>query len=388
MKNTKLWFITGIIILIVAVLWYFDELMMTLLFAAVLAFLLNPIVNWFQKIMRVKKRFFPTLFTFILSLGAISGLLAIFLPPLYRQIETVVVSIDDYLAMLADILDNLGTTLGSLGLPDKIIELADNALSSLGDTIVSLVTTAGSYLLQKTLKVFDLIVFLVITFHFMLDGKNIINGLINLFGNCVQIRLRRMGRELKDLIWGYMRVKLLTSAIVFLVTLAVYSGFGIPNALLLAFIAFCLEFIPFFGPIISGIVATVAALIGDGWQTAIWILIIDILIQQIEGNIIEPIVQGRHSDVPPVSIIISLLVCEKLWGVVGMFLAIPMAGFAKVIVLEIRDLYRSIDSPNGFGYATPEPLVTSVERKDSRALKALRALKQKICSRKKKGVKK
>lgn len=378
MTTTKLWFTTGVIVLIIAALIYFDELFMTILGAAVVAFLLNPITNRLHRLFKTKKRFFPTLVTLLLAFAVVGGLLWLFLPPLYRQIETVIVSIDDYIAMFSELMDELALKLERFPISDKLVGGVDSLIEGSEDKIISIVTTVGTKLLEVTFKAFDAIVFLVITFHFLNDGKFIVNSLINMFGKNVRIRLNRMGQELKDLIWGYMGVKLLTSVIVFFLTWAVYSAFGIPNALLLAFIAFILEFIPFFGPIVSGVVATFAALIGPGWQTAIWILLISLALQQIEGNVIEPIVQGKKADVHPVAILVSLLVCEKLWGVIGMFLAIPMAGFAKVIFLELRDLYHSIDSPQGFGYATTEPLVSPTDNSHKRARKIMLALKRKL----------
>ncbi len=381
MRTTKLWFTTGIIILIIAALVYFDELFMTILVAAVLAFLLNPVAKWFQKVLKVKKRIIPTFITMILAFAVVGGLLWLFLPPLYRQIETVVVSIDDYVAMFTDMVDQLASKLERFPFSDKLVDSVYNFIENSEDDIIALVTSLGTRILAATFKLFDAIVFLVITFHFLNDGQNIVSGLIGMFGKYVRIRLTRMASELKELIWGYMGVKLLTSVIVFFLTLAIYSAFGIPNALLLAFIAFILEFIPFFGPIISGAVASFAALIGTGWQNAIWILLVSIALQQIEGNIIEPIVQGKKASVHPIAIIISLLVCEKLWGIIGMFLAIPMAGFAKVIVLELRDLYHSIDSPEGFGFTTSAPLISHTDNSDKRARKIMLALKKKFSNK-------
>ena len=79
MNNTKIWFTSVILILIVFIFAFFDDLFMTILIAAVLAFLLNPITNWFHKLLKTKKRTIPTLLTMLLALAAVGGLLIGFL---------------------------------------------------------------------------------------------------------------------------------------------------------------------------------------------------------------------------------------------------------------------------------------------------------------------
>ena len=155
----------------------------------------------------------------------------LFVPPLYRQIETVVVSIEDYVDMLSDIIDQLSVKLDRFPFSDKLVGGVDSIIEKSQDKIISLVTTVGTKILEMTFKLFDAIVFLVITFHFLTDGKRILAGVTGIFGKYVRIRLNRMGRELKDLIWGYMGVKLLTSVIVFFLTWSIYSSFRCPTIL-------------------------------------------------------------------------------------------------------------------------------------------------------------
>jgi len=90
-------------------------------------------------------------------------------------------------------------------------------------------------------------------------------------------------------------------------------------------LAFITNFIPFIGPIIAGlIIALFTAL--DSWLKALFILIAFFIIQQIEGNILTPILSRRFVGLPPALVLVSLIVGAKLWGIMGAILAIPIAG--------------------------------------------------------------
>ena len=93
----------------------------------------------------------------------------------------------------------------------------------------------------------------------------------------------------------------------FVVTLIGFLCFGLEYALLLAFVAFFLDFIPYIGSIIAGIVAAASAFISGGIGLAFWVLVFVICVQQIEGNIIMPKFQAKSVDVHPLAVIFSLL---------------------------------------------------------------------------------
>jgi len=119
----------------------------------------------------------------------------------------------------------------------------------------------------------------------------------------------------------------------------------------LALFAGLTNIIPIVGPIIAGIIiALIAAL--DSWLKAALILIVFIIIQQIEGNILTPVLTKRFIGLPPALVLISLLIGGKLWGILGAILAIPLAG----IVFEFtKDFLKKRKEGDALSPVQPPP---------------------------------
>ena len=289
-------------------------------------------------------------------------------PVLYEQIVSVIKNISSYAATFTDFLDNLAEYAVEFGLPESLLNSVDKLTATLESFIVSLVTSIGGTILEKTLGVLDLIIFLCLTFYFMLDGPNIFRTFVNLFPANGGLRIQRISLELKLLVWNYLKQHFVISSCMALILMIGFFCFGLEYALLLAIIAFFLDFIPYFGSIISGVIAGAVALITGGFGYAVWVVVFVLIVQQVEGNILMPMFQGKTASVHPLAIIFSLLACSQIWGVFGMFVAVPVAGLVKVLLVEIRDLYRSIDRPGGFGSEDPNnpvlsPLIEAAEQK-------------------------
>ena len=111
---------------------------------------------------------------------------------------------------------------------------------------------------------------------------------------------------------------------------------GIPSALALAFIAGVLEFIPFIGPILAAIPALLIALTLDDPYKVLWVLGAYLIVQQLENNILVPLIQRRTVSLPPVLGLFSLLAFGILFGILGILLAIPLT---VVLLVLVKHLY-------------------------------------------------
>lgn len=117
---------------------------------------------------------------------------------------------------------------------------------------------------------------------------------------------------------------------------------GMPLATLLGLIAGILAFVPFFGPIISGILAVLLAFT-EGPQDALYVAILFLVIQQVEGNILMPLLQRWAVKLPPILGLLSVVVFGILFGVAGVLLATPLMVVSMVLVrkLYVEDVLES-----------------------------------------------
>jgi len=113
---------------------------------------------------------------------------------------------------------------------------------------------------------------------------------------------------------------------------------GVPLALALAIITFMAGFIPFAGAITAGALSTLIALVSLGFTEAIIVLIVVVAVQQIESNILSPWFQARAMNLHPVVVLISVITGAALFGLIGAFLAVPVAAMVAVCYRYIQDL--------------------------------------------------
>ena len=96
-----------------------------------------------------------------------------------------------------------------------------------------------------------------------------------------------------------------------------------------------MNIIPYFGPIFGAVPIIIVAFL-DSVNKGIWVSILLLLLQQIEGNILSPKITGESTDIHPLVVIIILLIGEKLGGFTGMILAVPIGVIIKVIYEDIN----------------------------------------------------
>jgi predicted PurR-regulated permease PerM len=255
-------------------------------------------------------------------------------PYVIRQVNSLVQDISANVTSFDDFIAQTNAWLGRLGLPDTILATLAQAVSNIDTYLLGLFTSVLQGLVNFSLGIFDVVIVLILTVYFMLDGVKIMQALMDNLPQKLRAAVLRVRRTSAPMTRRYIKSRILISAGMALVTYLGFTIMGIPYAFLFAVMSFILDFIPYFGSILAGLIEAVFALITGGAGLALAVLIFVLVVQQVEGNIVTPKVQGEAVGLHPITVMFALLACNKLFGPVGMLISTPIAAVVKVVFME------------------------------------------------------
>ena len=188
---------------------------------------------------------------------------------------------------------------------------------------------------------------LVTTFFFLADGRRIWMWFVRLLPREVEDRIDRAFTTGFASVRAYVK----TQAIVAAVDAAgIGIGalvLGLPLVLPLTIVVFFASFVPVVGAFISGALVVLIAWFSQGFVTALIMLGIVLAVQQIEGNVLQPVLMSRAVDLHPWGVIIGVTVGSYLYGIVGALFAVPVMALIKVVVQSLRNPPEVVDDvPN------------------------------------------
>ncbi|MEJ4112716.1 AI-2E family transporter [Corynebacterium kroppenstedtii] len=173
---------------------------------------------------------------------------------------------------------------------------------------------------------------LMLTFFFLNDGHKFLPWVDRQFSGSIGTHLHEVLARSWKALGGFIRAQAIIS---FLNSIFIAVGLSIlhvPLALALAVLNFFCGFIPIFGAFVAGAVAVVIAFVANGWISALLTALLIVLVHQIEGNVLSPILQSRAMNLHPVIILASVAIGGSVYGVIGAFLAVPCAAVAAVFL--------------------------------------------------------
>ncbi|MDA2894615.1 AI-2E family transporter [Mycolicibacterium sp. BiH015] len=212
---------------------------------------------------------------------------------------------------------------------DSAVEAITDRLNSSSAQIASGVFTGVSAATSALVTLFTAV---VVTFFFLKDGPRFIPWLRRTVGKPAAPHLTEVLHRIWATLGGFIR----TQALVSLVD-AVLIGLGlvilgVPLAYALAIITFIAGFIPIVGAFVAGGLAVLIALVANGPVTALIVLAIIVVVQQLEGNVLQPWLQSRSMKLHAVIVLLAVTLGASLFGVSGAFLAVPVAATLAVIL--------------------------------------------------------
>lgn len=274
-----------------------------------------------------------TWLTMLGSLGLIAGVVYLLAPQIASELDDLGRDLrrgtEDVVTWLAE---------GPLDLTRAEIDrYIDEAVSQLQENRRSLVSGAfrGAYLLVELVA--GLLLALMVTFFFVKDGEGIARAGLSLFPSGRRDAIRELGGRAWQVLGGYIRGTAIVGLVdAFAIGLALLI-LGVPLVAPLVIITFLGAFFPLVGAFLAGLVATLVALVTQGFVAAAILAAVTLAVQQIEGDILQPVVLGRAVSLHPLVILLSLTAGAVVAGVAGAFLAVPLAAVVAAVVGYFRD---------------------------------------------------
>jgi predicted PurR-regulated permease PerM len=194
-------------------------------------------------------------------------------------------------------------------------------------------TAAGVGLTVATAASLGLVV-LIATIYMVIRPEPWVEGFVALFPAGWRQRTREVLFELYHTVQRWFIGQL--TAMTFIAVFWAVSLWliGVPFALLLGIFSGLISFVPYLGATISVVLPLLLALISEPF-TAVYVIIAFVIIQQIEGNILQPILMSRAVDLHPALVVFAILTMGTLFGIVGVFLAVPLVAVVQVLVREL-----------------------------------------------------
>jgi predicted PurR-regulated permease PerM len=328
--------LTIAVVLLLELVWVARQVLTWLLISIFLALALNPLVEWFQS-HGLRRRGAAAGVTFLLALGAIVGLSALFIPTLVDEANGFVRAFPDY---VRDITEGRG----ELGRLAERYDLVERLQASVQEGGASRVLGLSSTALALTKSIVTLIVAVVtiafMTFFMLLEGPQWLERIYLVLPEDSRDRWRGVGDKIYRTVGGYVTGNLFISFIAGTATTVLLLILGVPYAFALGLLVAILDLIPLAGATLAAIIVSSVAFL-DGTLNGIIVLVFFVLYQQLENHVLQPLVYSRTVQMSPLAILISVLIGAELAGVVGALAAIPVAGTLQVLVLAGLEERRS-----------------------------------------------
>ena len=309
-------------------LWLVRDVLLLVFIAVFLAVAMGPAVAFFRR--RGLPQGLSILTVYVLIGAAIVGVGLLIVPPIVSQVDDLSRDISRWVDELGDN-ETFADYDEKYDISDKLKEQAAQLPERLGD--------AAGVLQSITIGVFgalvQLVTVLTMTFFLLLDGNRIANWLLRIRGRRREARYRKLAEEIYRSVGGYVAGNLLISVLAGTSTYIVLTILDVPFAVPLAVLMAFLDLIPLVGATLGGIAIGIVTVFTD-WPTAtlVWAAFF-LLYQQVENNVLQPVVYRRTVNVHPLMVIVAILIGGSLLGILGALVAIPVAATIQIVVRDM-----------------------------------------------------
>lgn len=337
------------------------EILAPFIYGGVIAYLLRPICNWYEKLLEkwLPVKLKKTANTLAVTLSIITGLLIVYAliimiaPELYRSIVTIWNS-------LPDNVDRLITWLSvTFAEHEELIAVLDAGYETIYESLNSwiqntlvpyatnIVSGVGQGVWKTLIFLKNILIGLIVAVYLLGSRKRFAKQGVMLVRSMMKPRWADLVLNeiafVDRMFGGFIDGKIVDSAIIGVLCYIGCMIFRFPNALLISAIVGITNVIPFFGPFIGAIPSILLILIEDPIK-AIWFAVFIFALQQLDGNVIGPTILGDRTGLSNFWVLFSIVLFGGIWGLVGMVICVPL--FAVIYDVVKKLVYKGLRKHN------------------------------------------
>lgn len=315
----------------ILVLWflYIERAILTpFILAAIFAYIFNPVVNFFYHKLKLPR-----------TLSVIFIYLVIIVGVVYLGIFFSGRVVEESFELKNQAYSITKTAKSQVNnLPDWVRPTVNDTLSSLEKYTVISYPSVLSFFPKAFSRILGVIIFLFAAFYFLKEGRNMLDKFLNFIPNDYKVEVDILIRRINSVLGSYLRGQIFLVFFVSLVLFICLTILGVKFALILAVFSGFAEIVPIIGPIVAAAIAAIVALMGGTSsfglapvQVAIAVVVVYTLVRQIQDYFVNPYIMGKITKLHPLIILFVVLAGEHTAGVLGLILAVPIAGIIRII---------------------------------------------------------
>jgi predicted PurR-regulated permease PerM len=267
---------------------------------------------------------------------AVTGVVAILTPLVAGQVPELARSASAGLQTIRDWL-----TEGPLSLSEGQITRAIEAIQhKLRESAEAISSGVFSTLGAATSVLVNSVLVLMLTFYFLKDGYKFPAWVSSLGGQQAGEHTVELMSRTWNTLGGFIRTQSIVALIDAIIIGVGLTIIGVPLAIPLAVITFVGAYVPILGALISGVLAVLVTLVTNSPQDALFALILVLAVQQLEGNVIAPWLQGKNLNLHAAVILLAVTLGGSLFGITGAFLAVPVTATAAEVLRYVNERIR------------------------------------------------
>ncbi|MBE6063233.1 MAG: AI-2E family transporter [Clostridium butyricum] len=295
----------------------------------IIAYVFIPARKFLERKIKISRSKASILIILIL-LGIFVSSILIIVPSLFNEAENISKMIENLSGFMQETMDKSGM---------KRIPIINNMYNSIlergNDFINNYSRQSINDLIKKSGDIISYAVCPIMIYYLLSDGKEIYEKIMLLFPTRKRSVAKKVLLDIDRVLSRYIVSQLLLCGIISILTFTLLIAFKVKFPFWISLLNGVFNIIPYFGPILGIIPAAVSALI-DSPMKCIYTIIGMLVIQQIEGNILSPMITSKSIEMHPFAIIVLLLIGDELGGFIGMVLVIPIAVIIKVLYDDIN----------------------------------------------------